>query len=47
MRAILAQRTFRHLFAAQVIALLGTGLMTAFVAFGAMIGWAWVVSSGD
>lgn len=28
MRAILAQRTFRHLFAAQAIALLGTGLMT-------------------
>lgn len=28
MRAILRNRTYRHLFAAQVIALLGTGLMT-------------------
>jgi hypothetical protein len=28
MLAILANRTYRHLFAAQVIALIGTGLMT-------------------
>ena len=28
MLAILANRTYRHLFAAQIIALAGTGLMT-------------------
>ena len=28
MLSVLANRTYRHLFAAQVIALIGTGLMT-------------------
>ena len=32
MLAILANRTYRHLFAAQVIALAGTGLMTVALA---------------
>ena len=32
MLAILANRTYRHLFAAQVIALVGTGLMTVALA---------------
>ena len=29
MLAVLAQRTYRHLFLAQVVALVGTGLLTA------------------
>ena len=42
MRAILANRTYRHLFAAQVIALVGTGLAT--VALGLL---AWQIAGAD
>ncbi|MEC8572300.1 MAG: MFS transporter, partial [Pseudomonadota bacterium] len=42
MLSILANRTYRHLFAAQVIALLGTGLAT--VALGLL---AWNIAGDD
>ena len=42
MLSVLADRTYRHLFVAQVVALIGTGLAT--IALG-LLGWCLVRSS--